>query len=143
MILLILLTILQNQQSALAISYGYLLFGARLLSTCVASWRRILRVNSSLGRIYQVIDSKETENILKGVNQYNEIEFRNVLLNYTLAKGMIQSNVNTNALEGISFSIKKGEKVAFCGRTGSGKSSIFNLLVRLYDFQSGNILLNG
>jgi ABC-type multidrug transport system fused ATPase/permease subunit len=54
-----------------------------------------------------------------------------------LAKGIINSNeknINNNALEEVSFSIKKWEKVAFCGRTGSGKSSIFNLLVRLYDF---------
>jgi len=38
------------------------------------------------------------------------------------------------ALKGINFSVKKGEKIAFCGRTGSGKSSLFNLLVGLYEY---------
>ena len=84
-----------------------------------------------------MIDCQDIEQIKKGVSKYNEIEFRNVVLNYSLAKGVINSNErnsNSNALDGVSFQIRKWEKVAFCGRTGSGKSSIFNLLVRLYDF---------
>ena len=46
-------------------------------------------------------------------------------------------------LKGISFNVKKGEKIAFVGRTGSGKSSILNVLLRFYDFQSGSINLFG
>jgi len=39
--------------------------------------------------------------------------------------------------------IKKGEKIAFCGRTGSGKTSILNCLFRLYPISSGLIYING
>jgi ABC-type multidrug transport system fused ATPase/permease subunit len=39
--------------------------------------------------------------------------------------------------------IKKGEKIAFCGRTGSGKTSVFNALFRMYPIRSGEIYVNG
>jgi ABC-type multidrug transport system fused ATPase/permease subunit len=57
-----------------------------------------------------------------------------------MAKGLANADF---ALKGVSFSITKGEKVAFCGRTGSGKSSLFNLLVKLYEFQKGDIIFFG
>eukprot|EP01017_Pseudomicrothorax_dubius_P036350 TRINITY_DN519_c0_g1_i5.p1 TRINITY_DN519_c0_g1~~TRINITY_DN519_c0_g1_i5.p1 ORF type:complete len:676 (-),score=130.61 TRINITY_DN519_c0_g1_i5:71-2098(-) len=47
------------------------------------------------------------------------------------------------ALQDISFTIKRREKIAICGRTGSGKSSILNVLFRFYEIQKGRILLNG
>ncbi|KAL4483214.1 hypothetical protein ABPG74_019240 [Tetrahymena malaccensis] len=80
-----------------------------------------------------------------------EIEFKNVYLSYD---NSIQNNLDIEqmqgeqaekcfALRGISFKIKKGEKIAFCGRTGSGKSSILNLLFGMYQFQSGEIFVKG
>ena len=47
------------------------------------------------------------------------------------------------SLENINLSIKKGEKAAFCGRTGSGKSSLFSLILKLYPYQSGDIIYQG
>ena len=47
------------------------------------------------------------------------------------------------ALRNFSISIKKGEKIAFVGRTGSGKTSILNILFRLYDHQLGEIFVEG
>ena len=44
---------------------------------------------------------------------------------------------------GISFSIEKGKKLALVGRTGSGKTSIINLLNRFYEIQSGSITIDG
>jgi len=49
---------------------------------------------------------------------------------------------NHLALNNISFVVHKGEKVAFLGRTGSGKTSIFNVLFGLYPFK-GKLLING
>lgn len=47
------------------------------------------------------------------------------------------------ALKNMNLKIKKGEKIAICGRTGSGKSSILNTLFRMYDIEKGNIFING
>ena len=53
-------------------------------------------------------------------------------------KGMV-----TKAVDNISFSVNKGETIAFVGSTGSGKSSIINVFMRFYEFQSGRVLLDG
>ena len=48
-----------------------------------------------------------------------------------------------DVLQGISFSVKKGQTIAFVGSTGSGKSSIINLFLRFYEFERGQILIDG
>jgi ABC-type multidrug transport system fused ATPase/permease subunit len=45
------------------------------------------------------------------------------------------------ALKNFNLSIKNGEKIAICGRTGSGKSSLLNILFRLYEIEGGNIYI--
>jgi ABC-type multidrug transport system fused ATPase/permease subunit len=42
----------------------------------------------------------------------------------------------------LNLAIKKGEKIAICGKSGSGKSSILNSLFRLYEIDEGNIIVN-
>lgn len=63
-----------------------------------------------------------------------EVEFRNVSFGYM---------EGTPVLKGINLYAKKGETVALVGHTGSGKSSIMNLLFRFYDPQEGEILIDG
>jgi ATP-binding cassette, subfamily B, multidrug efflux pump len=63
-----------------------------------------------------------------------EIEFRNVWLQY---------KENEDVLKDISFKVKAGEKVALVGHTGSGKTSIINLISGMYPFQKGKILIDG
>lgn len=62
------------------------------------------------------------------------IEFRNVTFSY---------DGKNNVLEKISFTAKPGETIALVGHTGSGKSSIINLLMRFYHFSEGDILIDG
>ena len=62
------------------------------------------------------------------------IEFKNVYFSYDSTK---------NILENISFSIKKGERIAIVGENGAGKSTIVSLLCKLISPTSGNILING
>ncbi|MBS1902469.1 MAG: ABC transporter ATP-binding protein [Bacteroidetes bacterium] len=63
-----------------------------------------------------------------------EIEFKNVSFAY---------NSDEYILRNISFHVKPGETVAFVGATGAGKSSITNLITRFYEFQQGEILIDG
>lgn len=63
------------------------------------------------------------------------IEFRNVTFTYP--------DTGIVALKNVNFSLKKGEKLAIIGRTGSGKSTIADLLVRMYDVTEGSILIDG
>ncbi len=65
-----------------------------------------------------------------------EIEFRNVSFKYYL-------NREENVLDNISFTIKPGETVGIIGATGSGKSSLVQLIPRLYDVTAGEVLIDG
>ena len=87
------------------------------------------RINEFLNEIPE-IQNKNTEPFSIEGN----IEFKNVSLTY--------DDTNITALKNISFSIKKGETLAILGKTGSGKSSIVNLISRLYDVENGIISID-
>lgn len=65
-----------------------------------------------------------------------EVEFRDVHFHYA-------SRPEVEVLKGISFSVKRGEKIALVGPSGAGKSTIISLLLRFYDPQPGEILMDG
>lgn len=67
-----------------------------------------------------------------------EIEFRNVNFKYPDA-----DSSTDYVLENINFKANKGETIAFIGSTGSGKSTLINLIPRFYDVTSGEVLVNG
>ena len=64
-----------------------------------------------------------------------DIEFENVSFTY--------DDTNIKALKNVSFKLQKGKTLAILGNTGSGKSTIINLIARLYDVKSGEILIDG
>lgn len=90
-------------------------------------------------RILEVLDTEST--IIKGtetkghLEQLGEIEFRNVNFRYP--------NAEENVLTDLSFHVKPGETLAIIGATGSGKSTLINLIPRFYDVTSGEVLVNG
>jgi ATP-binding cassette subfamily B protein len=96
----------------------------------------VQRAEASQKRINQFL--KEEPNIVSTVKEETpikgKIEFKNVTFTY--------EDTNITALNNISFTINKGETVAILGKTGSGKSTILDLIARLYDIDSGEILID-
>ncbi|MEH7126470.1 ABC transporter transmembrane domain-containing protein [Bacillus sp. JJ1773] len=89
-------------------------------------------------RVFKLVDEtelapKQPENAKKQILD-GEIEFRNVSFSY---------DGKRDVLKNISFTARPGETVALVGHTGSGKSSIINLMMRFYEFERGEILIDG
>lgn len=87
-------------------------------------------------RIFKVMDTKSfirKEGTLDASNIQGNIEFRHVQFSYVK---------NEKVLKGISFQVKKGEKLAIVGATGSGKSTIINLINLFYEIDSGLISID-
>ena len=96
------------------------------------------RANVSAKRILEVMDTVNSINngsVKEGNGIEGEIEFKKVSFKYPDADEYL--------LKDISFKINKGETVAFIGSTGSGKSTLINLIPRFYDVTDGEILVNG
>ncbi len=97
------------------------------------------RASVAAKRIAEVIETKPT--ILDGAgteppeNVSGEVEFRNVSFQYPDASEYV--------LHDVSFTAHKGETVAFIGSTGSGKSTLINLVPRFYDATEGEVLIDG
>ena len=91
----------------------------------------------SAGRVFTLIDNEEYEPEQRESDykiSRGDIEFKNVSFSY---------DGKRDVLKNISFSVKNGESIAFVGATGSGKSSIMNLFLRFYDYDRGEILIDG
>ncbi len=88
-------------------------------------------------RVFLLLDTQEMEDnpgtISSGIIQ-GEIEFKNVSFEY---------EKNTPVLRNINFKVEHGKSLAIVGATGSGKTSLISVLNRLYDIQSGQILIDG
>ena len=97
------------------------------------------RAAISADRINEVLDEELTikeGNIEKGKPEcIGTVEFKNVSFKYPDADEYILKNIN--------FKANKGETIAFIGSTGSGKSTLINLIPRFYDVTEGEVLVNG
>ena len=99
--------------------------------------KRIKSFNLSCKRIYEVIDSDKFKKENFGTTHLPHIngdfEFKNVHFSYGKEK----------VLKGINFKVKANETVAFVGKSGAGKTTIFNLLCKMYEPQKGTITIDG
>ncbi|MHB8062795.1 MAG: ABC transporter ATP-binding protein [Ruminiclostridium sp.] len=98
------------------------------------------RASVSISRIAEVINSKGTINDPEKVKKFNtelkgNVEFKNVSFKYPGADDDVLTNIN--------FTAKAGQTTAFIGSTGSGKSTLINLIPRFYDVTDGQILVDG
>jgi ATP-binding cassette subfamily B protein len=119
-------------QYAMQIVFAFLMLTMMfiILPRAVVAGNRVQEVLKTEPIINDPEDPKEFPKPFKG-----SIEFRDVTFNYPGAK--------KNILQNISFTAKQGETTAFIGATGSGKSTIINLVPRFYEVTEGAILING
>lgn len=98
---------------------------------------QIPRSKASIERLTEVIDlpNDDVEEGGATLDRINSVEFKDVCFRYDEAP--------IDAICGINFKISKGETLGIIGGTGSGKSTVANLLVRFYDTTRGEILVNG
>ena len=109
------------------ISFGFV---ANMIQQAEASMKRLMKF---FNEPYEISDGPKTNYNIKTIK--GEIEFKNVSFRYNEYLPLI--------LDNISFKIKQGETVAFIGRTGTGKTTLVNLIPRMYDVTSGEILIDG
>lgn len=88
-------------------------------------------------RINQILDTKTSlaDGEGKAPTEKGTIVFKNVYFRYP--------DSDADVLENINFEVKQGQTIAFIGSTGSGKSTLINLIPRFYDCSEGEILING
>ena len=93
-----------------------------------AAAKKVLEIENSLPEICDKKDAVDHPEDFKG-----NIEFKNVSFSYG----------ETEVLHNVNFSIKKGETVAIMGETGSGKTTLINMIPRFYDATKGQVLVDG
>ena len=130
-------TMLLGDISALVIYLGILIwpmiaFGwvINIIQQGEASMKRL---NKIFAETYDIEDDKETDHSIKNID--GDIIFRNVNFRYNENSPLV--------LKGINLTITSGSTVAIMGNTGCGKSTLVNLLPRLYDITEGEILFGG
>ena len=116
-------------------SYATLLYGP--LGWMVRLPRMLSRTITSLVKIYDIVDEREDvpdAETAREIAVTGEVEFDNVSFGY---------DEGVDVLKGISLKVRPGEMVGIVGRSGAGKSTMINLLMRLYDPGGGKITIDG
>jgi len=113
---------------------GMLIWPVRGLGRLINDYGKAL---VSSDRIHEIMNksSEFDDDGTKEINIKGDIEFKNVSFKF--------EDSNKNLLEDVNFKINAGETVAIIGRTGSGKSTIIHLLMRMYAYTSGDIFIDG
>ena len=93
----------------------------------------IERINELLDEKIEIKDSLSKKNIVKNLDVKGKIEFKNVSFFY---------KENDYVIKNLSFKVNPGQRIAFVGPTGSGKTTLIRLLCRLYEPQKGEILID-
>jgi len=118
-------------------SYGMQVIAAFLMLAMI--FMILPRAQISARRLNEVLDSeisiKDGSIDVKNTKEKGAVEFKNVSFKYPDSEEYV--------IENISFKVEKGETIAFIGSTGSGKSTLINLVPRFYDATSGEVLIDG
>lgn len=118
----------------------YLVFIVAALASVAAMFVMIPRGKISANRINEILDHELKMTVNEATTKPSgegTIEFKNVVFDYTDEDGNLK-----RALNNVSFVAKKGETTAIIGSTGSGKSTVLNLIPRFYDVTEGAVLID-
>jgi ATP-binding cassette, subfamily B, bacterial len=125
-------------------SLGELVAFASLSTLVLWPVRQLGRIIVDFGK--STVSINRIEEILNEVDEYQEENQIQPEINGTIEFNHVSfqfDDANIPTLKDINFKINKGETVAILGKTGSGKSTLAHLLVRLYDYTSGSITIDG
>ena len=118
---------------------GYIVIFSQIIppaKSLTTAYYRIQKGSGAAKRVYEIFDEEKPNSVeersISKTDFKNEISFNNVSFGYE----------KENVLKNINFSIKKGQTIAIVGSSGSGKSTIINLLSRLYDIENGEIKID-
>lgn len=117
-------------------SYGLQVIMSFLMLTMI--FMVLPRAQVSAKRINEVLESEimiQDGNFMGETEEKGTVSFKNVSFKYPDSEEYLLKNIN--------FEVKKGETIAFIGSTGSGKSTLINLVPRLYDVTDGEVLVDG
>jgi ATP-binding cassette subfamily B multidrug efflux pump len=109
------------------IAFGWVI---NILQQGAASMSRLAKTMDVVPEIQDSADTDHTVTAIKG-----DIEFRNVRFRH--------KNAERDAIDGVSFTVSAGQTLAIVGYTGTGKTTLVNLLPRLYDVTDGSVLVDG
>ncbi|MCS2749122.1 ABC transporter ATP-binding protein [Phocaeicola vulgatus] len=114
------------------------IFVGNAFSSLASSIGTIQKSSGAVERLFEIINSEE-ENVNSGNKDLvfsKSLQFQDVVFSYPTRPSL-------TILDNVNFNISKNEKIGIIGESGSGKSSIINLLLGLYKINSGNILIDG
>ena len=141
LLILLFIYLISNDMLTVAMALALFSYRDRLMSNFMEKVSLLLEevnnFNLSYERVFSLLDSEEFKKEKFGNNSLDKIkgdfEFKNVCFSY---------NEGVQVLNDLSFKVKANSTVGFVGSSGSGKTTIFSLLCKMYDINSGEILID-
>lgn len=142
LLVIILIYLLINHSVTIALAIVLYSYRNNILGTLMYAVANLLEelkdFNLSCNRVFSLLESKEFKKEQFGSKHLEKVngdfEFKDVVFGY---------NKDRTVLNKLSFNVKANETVGFVGKSGSGKTTIFNLLCKMYDIDDGEIKIDG
>ncbi len=139
-LVILLIFLIQNEQLSVSLAVALFTYKTNIMTNFMENVSLLLNevkdFNISSGRALSILENKAFHKEIFGTRHLDHLEgnfsFENVSFSYK----------NYPVLNGMTFDIKAGQTVAFVGKSGAGKTTVFNLLGKLYDIENGEIWID-